>query len=248
MDKMREGMNSKLNNKGLSLVELIVAISIGVIVSGSIAALITFSIRTYRNESVNTSLQYELQSNINMMMDEIMGASVFVIKQNSPAPAITDPPADAPGVPYTKYALFGNIYTPLGSSDKKIKGVIFVSDDTPVDGKFKIYMDRFDVEFPGSYTNLNDFAEGMSGISGVNYLLGENLTQFLIQPTSGLSVSAPYEYTNPINVRVKLSFERNGWGSKIIKKHVDDEAYLRNKVTDTIYVDDNPYSLKKKDE
>ena len=246
MDKMREGMNSKLNNKGLSLVELIVAISIGVIVSGSIAALITFSIRTYRNESVNTSLQYELQSNLNMMMDEIMGASVFVIKQNSPAPAITDPPADAPGVPYTKYALFGNIYTPSGSSDKKIKGVIFVSDDTPVDGKFKIYMDRF-VDLPAP-SDLKSFADTKSSISGDQYLLGENLTQFVIQPTSGLSASAPYEYTNPINVRVKLSFERNGWGSKIIKKHVDDEAYLRNKVTDTIYVDDNPYSLKKKDE
>ena len=53
-------LNYKLNDKGLSLVELIVAISIGVIVSASIAALLTFSIRMYRNESVNTSMQYEL--------------------------------------------------------------------------------------------------------------------------------------------------------------------------------------------
>lgn len=257
MDKMREGMNSKLNNKGLSLVELIVAISIGVIVSGSIAALITFSIRTYRNESVNTSLQYELQSNLNMMMDEIMGASVFVIKQkSSPTPIpITDPPTDAPGKPYTEYALFGNIYTPSGSTDKKIKGVIFVSEDAT--GKFKVYMDRFDVAAPA---DLEGFAESKSSISGDQYLLGENLTQFAIVPDMSCLIDTPdpdapadhtktkHEYQNPISFGVHLSFERNGWGSKVIKKHVNDTTYLRNKVTDTVYVDGTSYVLKKKDE
>ena len=79
----------KQNNRGLSLVELIVSISIGVIVSGSIAALMVFALRTYRNESVNTSMQYELQTSINMMMDEIMGAQDLVVIQNDGV-SITD--------------------------------------------------------------------------------------------------------------------------------------------------------------
>ena len=253
---MKDYMLGKLNNKGLSLVELIVAISIGVIVSGSIAALITFSIRTYRNESVNTSMQYELQTNLNMMMDEIMGASVFVIKQkNSPTPIpITDPPTDAPGKPYTEYALFGNVYTPPGSTDKRIKGVIFVSEDST--GKFKVYMDRFDVNAPA---DLESFAELESGISGEQYLLGENLTQFAIVPDMSSFIDTPdsddpddstkikHEYRNPISFRINLSFERNGWGSKVVKKHVDDTTFLRNKVMDTVYVDGIPYNLKTKD-
>lgn len=242
----------KLNNNGLSLVELIVAISMGVIISGAIAALITFAIRMYRNESVNTEMQYELQSNLNMMMDEIMGASVFVIKQNGGV-TITTPPDEPPKTPYTKYALFGNIYTPSGSTDKKIKGVIFVSSD-PVAGDedFKVYMDRFDEAFPGSYTDLKGFAAAKAGISGVQYLLGENVTQFVIRPQGGLTGAAPYEYTNPIDVGVKLSFAKKGWGEKKYQKHVDDVAYLRNRVTDSIYVDEGSgmieYTLKKKDE
>ena len=246
----------KQDNSGLSLVELIVAISIGVIVSGSIAALITFSIRTYRNESVNTSLQYELQSNINMMMDEIMGASVFAVKQNSGV----DKEKQDSGKPYTDYALFGRYYTPSGGTEKYIKGVIFVSETMDSPGKFKVYMNRIDEEYTDS--DINSFANAKkSAIRDDKYLLGENLTQFAIVPNETNNFidtpdpSAPdddtktkHEFSNPINFDVSLTFERNGWGSKIIKKHVDDVTYLRNKVTDTVYIDGTPYELKKKDE
>ena len=72
----------KSNNRGLSLVELIVAVSIGAIVAASITALIAFAVRTYHNESVNTSLQYELQTDINQVVDAIMSSSGVVIVNN----------------------------------------------------------------------------------------------------------------------------------------------------------------------
>ena len=241
MDRDKE---CKLNNKGLSLVELIVAISIGVIVSGTIAALITFSIRMYTNESTNTAMQYELQSNINTMMDEIMGASVFVVEQNSGV-SLTDPPDSAPGKPYTKYAMFGNIYTPAGATDRKFKGVIFVAPD-PASGesKFSIYMNRIDEVYPGTYSDIRAFAEGHKGISGVQYLLGENATQFAVIPEAKCFDATKHEYTNPIEVRVKLQFEKTGWGTKNYSKHVDDVTYLRNKVQDTVYLGTTSFDLK----
>ena len=55
-------------------------------------------------------------------------------------------------------------------------------------------------------------------------------------------------YTNPIEVKVELDFEKNGWGTKKYSKHVDDITYLRNKVTDPVYVDGTKYKLKKKEE
>lgn len=234
--------NGKLNNRGLSLVELIVAISIGVIVSGSIAALITFAIRTYRNESVNTSMQYELQTNLNMMMDEIMGASVFVVEQDSSVPISTST-EDAPGKPHTNYALFGKINT--NGSEKKFNGVIFVSEQMSSPGKFKVYMDRIDDVY--SATDIHAYADSKKGITSDNYLLGENLTEFVVRPVSGLDDSTN-EYTNPIEFRVKLRFERNGWGGKVIRKHVDDVTFLRNKVTETVYVDGTAYNIRKKED
>ncbi len=238
----------KLNNKGLSLVELIVAISMGVIVSAGIAALITFSIKMYHNESVNTTMQYELQSNINMMMDEIMGASVMVVQQSSESVTITDPPAAGAGKAYTDYAMFGKLYKPAGATDQKFKGVIFVS-SAPTDGNFKVYMDRIDEACPGSYTDITAFAAAKSAISGDRYLLGENLTQFVIIPDpNGRFDTSKNTYTNPIEVRVKLQFEKDGWGTKKYSKHVDDITYLRNKVAEPIYINGTEFKVKKQEE
>ena len=241
----------KLNNKGLSLVELIIAISIGVIVSGSIAALITFSIRMYQNESVNTAMQYELQSNINMMMDEIMGSSVFVVEQN-PSADVT-----AGNVLYTKYAMFGN------QSSTGFKGVIFVSRSSRVtDGTFKVYMKKVDKTGTDLKTIAADEYTAVSGTFAADpspYLLGEYVTQFVIEPDpqhvsfDDITDPANPTYKNPIEVKVELKFEKNGWGSKKYEKHVDDITYLRNKVMNTVYVKDSTgtlreYSLKKKED
>ena len=82
------------------------------------------------------------------------------------------------------------------------------------------------------------------------YLLGENATQFIIQPDPDAHSFDATEktYTNPIEVKVELLFERDGWGTKKYSKHVDDITYLRNKVTDSIYIDGVPYNIKKKDD
>lgn len=268
----QNGWRQKQDNRGLSLVELIIAISIGVIVSGSIAALITFAMRTYRNESVNTSMQYELQSNINMMMDEIMGSASLVVSQNGGNIAET-------GKAYTKYAMFGIPNTDVkvgGSTVKGFKGVIFVPSKVE-GGKFKIYMKKVEAKLPDTTKSLKtvkDLAEYEYGLFGdlsgdfTKYLLGENATQFVIEPDpnhTSFDVSDPdplkHTYKNPIEVRVELKFENNGWGDKPYSKHVDDITYIRNKVdevvyssltpavTDTnVYVDGKAYNTKKKDE
>ena len=244
------------DNRGITLVELIVAIAIAAIVSGSIATLMFFAIRMYNNESANASIQYELQSNINMITDEIMGASAFVVVQNSGV-SITDPPNPAPGTPYTKYAMFGKVTNGVtiseGVTGQRFEGVIFVP-TAPVSGRFKLLMDRFSLEG----TDLESIASAKyTSIIGASdqtpYLLGEDLTQFLIMPVKGAGAVTSLDettqtYTNPIEVRVKLSFQKDGWGTKKYDKHVDDVTYLRNKVSETVYVDGTGYTLKKKEE
>ncbi len=248
----------KQNNKGLSLVELIVAIAIGAIVAGSIAALIAFSIRMYSNESVNTAMQYELQSSINMMIDEIMGAEVLVVQQDSTV-NLTDT-----GKAYTKYALFGNPNADIivgGSTVKGFKGVIFVPSSPDSDNKFKIYMKKVEAQVtaPNTIATLASseygIVSGASETEAVKYLLGENATKFVIIPDpnhTNLVIDGfdptKNTYRNPIEVKVELQFEKSGWGSKNYSKHVDDITYLRNRVQSTIYIDGNPFNIEKKEE
>lgn len=264
----KEFVNIKSDNRGLSLVELIVAISIGVIVSGTIAALMIFAIRMYRNESVNTSMQYELQTSLNMMMDEIMGAQDLVVEQNSGA-VITDIADEASDKPYTRYALFGKFAYDSADHNKikGFKGVIFVSSAPDAEGKFKIYMNRINATLAAAVTPTAYAASCYNTVTtDVNpdqYLLAENVIQFVIAPdpvippaTDGLRIKrteAEKTYTNPIPVKVEIRFERTGWGDKKYEKHVDDTTYLRNKVVEKIYLKEPgdsgfvSYELLKKD-
>lgn len=247
---------AKLNNQGLSLVELIIAISIGVIVSGAIAALITFSLRMYNNENVNASMQYELQTNINMMMDEIMGASALVVEQNTGSTPGTTISPDDTGIPYTKYALFGNpnVIIKVGSVYKKyFKGVIFVSSPAE-DGKFKVYMKEVDTKAAAvamnttidlkalassAYDDVDDYFPTPGTTVTSPYLLGENVTQFVMIPDpDGHFDSTNKTYDNPIGVKVELQFEKNGWGEKEYKKHVREYVYTRNQVEVPIFIKD----------
>lgn len=238
-DHMSEMSKKKLNNKGLSLVELLVAISVGVIVSGAIAALMLFAIRMYRNESANLSAQYELQTNVNQIMDTIMGANCYVIQSKEPGSVL---------ISDTHYAAFGKYNT------SGFEGVIFVAGaENPIgSGRFNIYMGR-DTWSGG--TLLAAVQAGVSAIeadmgSNSQYLLGEGSSQFRIEPKV-LTVSpktyfniTSEGYKNPLSVEVELNFQKDATG-KVVDKHVKDEALIRNKISTDIYIDGTKYSLNK---
>lgn len=65
----------KRNNKGLSLVELIVAIAIFAIVGLAIAGFMSFSSRNYSLANKNVKLQYEQQVVVNRLRDIVLGTS-----------------------------------------------------------------------------------------------------------------------------------------------------------------------------
>ncbi len=68
------GNDAKKNNEGFSLVELIVAISVGVIISGAVASIIMISTRMYSRETTNIAEQYEIQTTLNQTVDSAENA------------------------------------------------------------------------------------------------------------------------------------------------------------------------------
>lgn len=265
---MRDGniILEKRNNRGFSLIELIIAVSIGTIVAGAVALLMSSAIRNYRDQSVNADMQYELQTNLNQMMDEIMASSGVVIVHNS-----------GTAEPRIKYAVFGNfdkekeVSTGPGvtTTEKWYDAVIFAP-GKPYDGKFNIYMNRVEAKTEGHtpdqiaeslYTNLTlpDSTSSYSSNSEQNnetsaheqYLLGQNASQFnlVLDPLAESGASCLLtgnKYQNPLSVKVELKFEKAATATTI-KKHVDDVVYLRNKVTVPIYNDGVMYELKKRE-
>ena len=238
----------KSNNRGLSLVELIIAISIGAIVSASIAALITFSIRTYHNESVNTAMQYEIQTNVNQMMDAIMGASGVVINNN----------ADK-----TDYAGFGHFDVTRDDTGKitsvSFYGVVLVSGEKDSNNVFEIYMRNIDKAHAVTFTTTAETqASADKAVSKAAkvikdatdkkpYLLGQYAKAFKLSINTDTDKSSCIvtgnKYINPLVVDVELEFEKDGSGKKI-NKRVKDNAVIRNKVTTDIYLNGTKYELK----
>jgi len=245
-----------INNKGLSLVELIVAISIGTIVSGAIAALMTFAIRMYRNESVNVSAQYELQTNVNQIMDTIMGANCFVIQSvsaESPSPESEEESESeseasvSPAGRVTRYAAFGKF------DGSTFDGVVFVSgtENPAGSGRFNIYMDRGVWSGSDAKTAVAEPVEYITNAMSTTpnqYLLGEGSTLFRIEPKI-LTESpktyvniTPEGYKNPLSIEVELNFQKDAQG-KVVDKHVKDEALIRNRISTPIYIEGDTYTL-----
>ena len=79
---MKENKKKKLNNKGFSLVELLVAMAVGGIVLVVIGSFVTSGTRFFNKQSNSIDLQNELQVSSNRITDSLMEATSLVIKQD----------------------------------------------------------------------------------------------------------------------------------------------------------------------
>ena len=75
----KKNCDLRKDNRGLTLVELLVTLAVSAVLAGAVSALIGYSVSTYNNENVNTEMQYEIQTNVNQIMDAIMSSSGVVI-------------------------------------------------------------------------------------------------------------------------------------------------------------------------
>lgn len=237
---MGDKIKSIKNNKGYTLVELIAAIGAAAVVAGSIAALISFSMRMFDRESKNTSTQYEIQTNLNQVVDSIEQAQWFAIKDDTDG--------------YVRYAAFGKIQKNASDGKYYYIGEIFVTGTRDADNRFNIYMNRY----KDGVLEITDIDAPIDSIEGVEstikndiYLLGEGAKTFTITaasvaPTSSSSSSSTvtvYEFKNPITFNVSMDFEKMSMG-KLISKHVEDKVTVRNFINAKVYNKDNYYSLK----
>ena len=77
--QMRWKGRRKLNNKGLTLMELICAIAILAIVTASIGSVMVVSARSYQRDSDEVSLQQEAQVTANQIADLVIDSTAGAV-------------------------------------------------------------------------------------------------------------------------------------------------------------------------
>ena len=224
------------DNRGLTLVELLVTLAVSAVLAGAVAALIGYSINTYNTENVNTEMQYEIQTNVNQIMDAIMSSSGVVIVS---AGGNTD---------YAGFGQFKETRDGVGAVTNVVfTGTVFVAGSngelymakTPAGGKSG---DTAADAVEAAAKTVKDAADKKP------YLMGRNCKVFKLSmdtdPVTSSCIVSSTQYTNPLAVHVELEFEKDAAGKKV-NKRVTDEAIMRNRVTADIYVGGSRFVLKK---
>lgn len=225
------------DNKGFSLVELLVAITISAIVAGGIGYLLTTSLRMYNKDTVDVSLQQELQITLNQIVDYAMESETIV--------------ADFDGN-YPDYLALGTFESVSGTGvlDKtKLNAQIIWQDGnklylkkTTVDD-FCLSSNPADADFRKIDKSKIESLIPAAGASSDANLLAQYVTAFKVTGIGGIvevkdettGAVTEYAYKNPLSVILELEFEKSVAAANKNKK-VKDTAYLRNKVTNDIYV------------
>lgn len=69
----------KENNKGVSLVEILVALAVGTIVLSAVTLLVSQSIKSYKNQTTTSKLQNDANITINQIEESVMEATEIII-------------------------------------------------------------------------------------------------------------------------------------------------------------------------
>lgn len=201
------------DNRGFSLVELLVAITIAAIISGSIAYLLRTSLHLYGNETTDVVLQQELQVTLNQIMDYAMESQEVLVSGSSSS---------------TDYITLGTIIPKAGAEKAKLDAQIIWWDNADK----KLYLKKEIIPEIEKETENGTLPATVEGIisaipSADNYLLAEYVSDFNVS-VNGI-VTGTTNYKNPVSLDINLAFTKKG-SSRDIEKKVSDKAVLRNRL------------------
>ena len=224
------------DNKGFSLVELLVAITISAIVAGGIGYLLTTSLRMYNKDTVDVTLQQELQITLNQIVDYAMESETIV--------------ADFDDT-YPNYLALGTFESVSGTGvlDKtKLNAQIIWQDGNKLYIKkatiadFCLSADPENAHYREiDKSKIESFILSKDASSDAN-LLAQYVTAFKVTGIGGIvevkdesgNVTG-HAYENPLSIILELEFKKSVATADRNKK-VEDTVSLRNKVTNDIYV------------
>lgn len=257
---MADTRNSYMNNKGLSLVELLVALAVSSIVLAGLSFLMINVMKLYARTNANVELQNEAQTAMNLVLDNIMDASGLCMVEPVSVPVANDP-ANQPVC-----ILLGNLKVngaDFGSAE--FTGDAVVWDPDPL--VQEMYLLTYEEGNPGIFNTSGAASESEAALLAIGkiqqevldlpmedrleYLLARNVTVFDVriadyytfpEPEDKLDPDNPYDalgnqikkkiyyYNMPMVLAVHLEFEMEYQTGREVTRIIDDDAAIRSRL------------------
>lgn len=239
------------NNKGMTLVEMLVAFAVSAIVLAGLSAMIFSVLRFYGRSNAHVEIQNEAQTSLNLVIDSIISAKgVCFVEEDASA---IDPASN-----HLSCALFGELIL----EESVTKAMSFQGEAviwSKKDREMYLLSGNFDL---GTYTDETQAPlEALAAMKGelpaaredrVPYLMAQNVISFELE---GLDecftepVNKPLEemteeekkmagkhyFENPFTIHINMEFEDEYQNGKTISRQIDDNVFVRNRL-DHIYV------------
>lgn len=241
----------KNDNKGLTLVELLLTFAISAIVLSGLAYMLVTSLKLSQRNNANVEVQSEVQTAMNLIIDNIMEAQGICLKV--PASGVT-----------TDCILFGETSIRKIGSEYVFyyKGNAVVADITS--GRGELYLIEFPNEtFPAeadgyckidaavneldcvsrSIEKIKDDITNLPEDQRIKWLMAQNITGFTITPCSEYGEETVVEngvdviknlYTETFTLKITLSAESD-YGFGKTTRVLNDKAAVRSRMS-KIYV------------
>lgn len=220
------------NNKGITLVELLVALSIGAILLTGLSTMLISSLTMTGKSNITIDLQREAQATINLISDSSMEATGLKIVENS-------------STGQTQIMYLGD-FIPYhdGSNDRlRYEGKVILNAENTTDGWRELYVAEY--RYPGTSEMsvagadvaiarrdletgiLNDMTDSGAVVGELKYLLAKHVTEFVVKvDLEGLTGN---EFQGNITLDIGLEFENAG-GKSVATSKVSKNVQLRNRV------------------
>lgn len=230
------------DNRGITLVELLVSMAIFSIVAAILASIVNMAIKFYSSEKVDAGMQYESQIALNMVMDGVMQTNgIAIVNDTITRPDVTGSSAS---VEVTKGLFLGRFYTV--DSKYHFAGRVILGD---YDNRVLYVVEYADFEGEADVNStMNKIATEFNGKSDTekkSHLLAECVDVFLIEPapgsiSSGDASSGGPVFFHPFSVDITLVMEARTQGG-IETQRVTDRAMIRNTL-DVVYYGGDDYA------
>lgn len=223
------------DNRGITLVELLVSMAIFGIVAAILASITGVVIKFYSSEKVDAGMQYEGQIALNSIMDAVMQTQGIAIVNDTVS--VTDTAGNTVNKDVTKALFLGEFYTSGGKYYFTGK-VIFGDYNSTVASLYMIEYTDFEgaADVNATMTAIADDFNAKTTAQKKGHLLAERISSLWVEPSagsiSGAGASAGVFY-NPFSVDITIKLETrtpNGLEAQTVK----DRVMVRNTL-DVIY-------------
>ncbi len=242
----------KNDNRGLSLVELLVAFAVSAIVLSGLAYLMINVLNIFGRTNVNVELQNESQTAMNLVIDNIMGAGGLCMIETDHVPV----PGDAGNTPVC--VLLGK----LTISDADYESVSFVGDAVIWDpAEEEMYLLTYQNMTEGAITASGAVSKSDAALIAVEeikkqvlnlsvedrkpFLMARHVTSFDLRPADyyqfpesgskpdpdqpGLSQTV-YYYQSPIVLSLHMEFAMEYKAGRELTREMDDDISIRSRI------------------